>query len=324
MTSRQAGRQTQLTSNGEIMTTRFAVICCAAWLSLTLGVVNQSQAFPVTYTYTGSNYGTNTNAPCQPGFSSEDHIAATVVLDSIYWGMEVDNPPGSSVHFFSGPYSFSGRVRLTTNASGGIIRWYFYDRDGVEGSTNGEPDGRGDDGVFGDHPTCALEAWGAGVHYAAGSRVPEEVWTMQIAPTPTPTPIPSPVPSVTPARCVLSHGYWMNHPETWCMETIHIAGVTYTQAEAIALMRHSSGRDKTYSLMRALITARLNVECQGANAFIIRCYMTFVDNFLCHHPVGSDVRPNSPEWNYVRDIYDELVSFNDGASGDPRCDSSLR
>lgn len=300
------------------MKTKFAVIC-SAWLSLTLGAVNQLQAFPVIYTYNGDAYS-NSNAPCTPGFSNSDHMFVTFTLDSEDWGEENYRLEGAELR--SGPIEVGLYAYVTTDQSGRVISWYMFGYLGGGGVyTDGDPDGSGNDGIASDRLACGIENYVAGTSYAAGSRVPADVWTMEISPTPTPTP--TPAPTATPARCVLGHAYWMNHPETWCMEAIDIAGVTYTQGEAIALMRHGSGRDKTYSQMEALITARLNVACKGANASYIRCHMTVADNFICHYPVGSDVRPNSPEWRYIRDIYYALVNFNAGRSGDPSCGPSL-
>src|SRR6266446_2472758 len=44
---------------------------------------------------------------------------------------------------------------------------------------------------------------------------------------------------------VLTPGYWTNH--AWCMQTIQLGCVTYTRSQAIAIMRTTSTRDKTYS-----------------------------------------------------------------------------
>src|SRR5204863_8210142 len=65
-----------------------------------------------------------------------------------------------------------------------------------------------------------------------------------------------------PPRCVLGSGYWMNHPQAWCMETIQIGCTTYGQTQAIEIMRHNSSQDKTYSLAQQLIAAKLNVLCK--------------------------------------------------------------
>ena len=53
-------------------------------------------------------------------------------------------------------------------------------------------------------------------------------------------------------------GYWKNHPEAWPVEEITIGGVIYTKEEAIGFMEMPDG-DKTYTIFRALVSAKLNV-----------------------------------------------------------------
>src|SRR5438045_7067833 len=59
----------------------------------------------------------------------------------------------------------------------------------------------------------------------------------------------------TQGACVLSPGYWVSHPAGWCMGSIQLGCVTYTEVQALAIMRHNSSQDKTYSLAQQLIAA---------------------------------------------------------------------
>ena len=197
---------------------------------------------------------------------------------------------------------------------------------------------RYDNGICSDLPasteTVALQAGGIAIssnftvsagafsylaHYSGDANYPghdgpcEAVYTVQ--PTPTPTPTPSPA----PGSCALSPGYWMNHPEAWCMETVMIGCATYTQAEAIAIMRHSASHDKTYSLGQQLIAAKLNGACQQSNSSCIASAIAAADNFLCAHPVGSGVTANSPGWQQIKATYDLIVKYNAGKLCAPSC-----
>jgi hypothetical protein len=124
----------------------------------------------------------------------------------------------------------------------------------------------------------------------------------------------------TQATCVLGPGYWKNHPQAWCMETIQIGCVTYTRAQAIEVMRHNADRDKTYSLAQQLIAAKLNVSCQHSSASCIASAIVAADGWLCAHPVGSGVRATSSEWQAIKRTYNSLGKYNDGELCAPSCD----
>jgi Concanavalin A-like lectin/glucanases superfamily len=123
----------------------------------------------------------------------------------------------------------------------------------------------------------------------------------------------------TQGPCVLSPGYWLNHPAGWCMGSIQIGCATYTQIQAIAIMRHNSSQDKTYSLAQQLIAAKLNIACKNTNAGCIAAAITAADNWLCTHPVGSGVKANSSSWQAIITTYNTLVNYNSGTLCAPSC-----
>jgi Concanavalin A-like lectin/glucanases superfamily len=120
-------------------------------------------------------------------------------------------------------------------------------------------------------------------------------------------------------NCLLSSGYWLNHPEAWCMETIQIGCATYTQTQAIAIMRRNSSQDKTYSLAQQLIAAKLNVSCKQSSTSCIASAIIAADSWLCAHPVGSGVRANSSAWQQIKTTYNALVNYNSGLLCAPSC-----
>ena len=152
--------------------------------------------------------------------------------------------------------------------------------------------------------------WGGNLDTVTGGR-----YCAQLpSPTPTPTPSPSPTPG-----CVFGHGYWMNNPQGWCMETVQIGCQTYTQSEAIAIMRHNSGQDKTYTLAQQLIAAKLSISCKNSNSDCVATAITTADSFLCAHPVGSGVTANSSVWQAVKATHAALAKYNDGTLCAPSC-----
>jgi len=157
------------------------LLCAAVSLLLTLGTVNRAQAFLVNYTYFGSNY-TQTNAPSEPGFTLNDHVVATITLDSSFWGTTVNHPPGSFGLINSGPWQVGADAfHVTTDVAGAITAWNLSGAiPGLDISTSGSPDGSGGDNIAGDRPSGGLFFDGASVGYLAGSRIPSTLWTMTI------------------------------------------------------------------------------------------------------------------------------------------------
>jgi hypothetical protein len=111
----------------------------------------------------------------------------------------------------------------------------------------------------------------------------------------------------------------MNHPEAWCVQTIQIGCQTYTQDDAIAIMRNNASQDKTYSLASQLIAAKLNVLCKGTDPCCVSSAIAAADTWLCDHPVGSNVKASSSAWREINATYNTLVKYNDGKLCAPSC-----
>jgi hypothetical protein len=123
------------------------------------------------------------------------------------------------------------------------------------------------------------------------------------------------------ALCTSTSGYWANHPDAWCVQTIQLGCQMYTEADAIAIMQQSTSGDKTYSLAAQLIAARLNGYCAGADSSCVMSAMSGADAWLCQHPIGSGVTSNSPAWKQISATYTTLVSYNEGHLCAPKCRS---
>jgi hypothetical protein len=105
------------------------------------------------------------------------------------------------------------------------------------------------------------------------------------------------------------------------METITIGCVTYTQSQAIAIMRHSTGQDKTYLLAQELIAAKVNIACMNSNPSCVTSLIAAADAWLCAHPVGSGVGGGSI-WNQIKATHAALEKYNTGRSCAPTCHST--
>ena len=108
------------------------------------------------------------------------------------------------------------------------------------------------------------------------------------------------------------------------METIQLGCIVYTQQQAIAIMRHSSSQDKTYSLAFQLIAAKLNTQCKASDPSCIQAQIEAADAWLCQHPIGSGVTANSAAWQMIKSTYFALEKYNEGKSCAPSCDNLLQ
>jgi hypothetical protein len=106
-------------------------------------------------------------------------------------------------------------------------------------------------------------------------------------------------------------GYWKNHPEAWPVQSIVIGGRTYTKAQAIALIEQPDG-DKTYTLFRALVSAKLNVLI-GNNSSCVADTIIAADAWLATYPAGSGVAGSSQAWKIGEPLYLRLDAYNNGA-----------
>lgn len=106
-------------------------------------------------------------------------------------------------------------------------------------------------------------------------------------------------------------GYWKNHPEAWPVATITIGGVTYSRESAIALLEEDP-KDKTTTLFRALVAAKLNVMI-GNDDSCIASTIDQADGWMASWgPVGSRVRASSVAWKLGEPLYRLLDNYNNG------------
>jgi uncharacterized repeat protein (TIGR01451 family) len=121
----------------------------------------------------------------------------------------------------------------------------------------------------------------------------------------------------TANNCTYTQGYWKNHPDAWPVENITIGGVTYTQAEAIAIFNTEPDGDATYILAHQLIAAKLNI-LNGADPSAVATTIDQADDWLTTHPLGSD--PPHPDREQAIVLSETLDDYNNGLIGPGHCD----
>jgi hypothetical protein len=112
-----------------------------------------------------------------------------------------------------------------------------------------------------------------------------------------------------PVIGVAGPGFWKTHPSSWPETNITIAGVTYASSNAFELFRN--GADKSLTLFRAVLAARLN-ELAGADVSCITQALAQAEQWLTEFPRGSGVRGSSEEWQLASPIVEDLEDYNEG------------
>jgi hypothetical protein len=113
-------------------------------------------------------------------------------------------------------------------------------------------------------------------------------------------------------NCTLTQGFWKNHAGAWPVEELVLGGVTYTKAEAIAILRTPPRGDATYILIHQLIATKLNVAA-GADPSAIATVITDADAWLASHPLGS--KPTGADRETGIMLAGLLDDFNNGVTG---------
>ena len=120
--------------------------------------------------------------------------------------------------------------------------------------------------------------------------------------------------------CTRTLGYWKTHPEEWPVDSIVVGGVTYTKAEAIALMKTPPAGNKAISMFHQLVAAKLNVLV-GNNSSCIATVITAADAWLAVNASVSQWRCNQAWSSGGSALHDQLDDYNNGRLCAAHCDS---
>lgn len=105
------------------------------------------------------------------------------------------------------------------------------------------------------------------------------------------------------------HGYWLNHPEAWPMDSLVMGPETLAKASLLDLLALPPRGDATYMLAKQLAAAKLNVAagCPDAPQAAIQ----LADLVLDEVPLGS--RPVGADKESVLAVKDQLEAWNSGS-----------
>ncbi len=110
-------------------------------------------------------------------------------------------------------------------------------------------------------------------------------------------------------------GYWVNNTRCWPLSRIKVGCTTYTQAQALLILRKATAGDKTYLLAAELITAKLNIADDNDPSRSVENAIEAAGLWLSWNPIGSGVGEASgcgysSPWSIGKILYSSLQSFN--------------
>ena len=106
-------------------------------------------------------------------------------------------------------------------------------------------------------------------------------------------------------------GYWKNHPEAWPVQTIVVGNVTYTKAQAIALLEQV-GKDKTLTMFSSLVPAMLNVAIGNDGSCVSSTIAQAQEWMKAYGPAGKNVAASSDAWKIGEPLHRLMDNYNNG------------
>ena len=125
--------------------------------------------------------------------------------------------------------------------------------------------------------------------------------------------------------CTRTQGYWKNHEPDWSSVDLDLGGVTYSHAQALAILKTPSNGDASLILGHQLIAAKLNILVNGASDSAVASAVADADAWLAANldadgalPCG--VSPASAEGAEATSLATVLDQYNNGIIGPGHCE----
>ena len=120
-----------------------------------------------------------------------------------------------------------------------------------------------------------------------------------------------PMPLQPSAPCPHSQGFWKNHPGEWPASSLTLGNETYSQAEALALLRTPVRGDASLILAKQLIAAKLNIMT-GSDRVPVNGYIVDADNLFATYPgkLPYDVHPSTTDGHTMTTLGGVLDEYN--------------
>lgn len=125
--------------------------------------------------------------------------------------------------------------------------------------------------------------------------------------------------------CTRTQGYWKNHESDWSSVDLVLGGVTYSHAQALAILKTPSNGDASLILGHQLIAAKLNILVNGASGGAVSSAVADADAWLAANadadgtlPFG--VSPASAAGAQGTSLATTLDQYNNGLIGPGHCE----
>src|SRR3990172_896993 len=109
--------------------------------------------------------------------------------------------------------------------------------------------------------------------------------------------------------------YWRSHPEAFSIENITIGDLSYTKAEAIAMLKIKA-QDEATALLQEFFTALFNT-LNGADSSAIEATLVEAKGWLSLHSSGDDLTDSDRQ--QAQTLIQALMDYNNGVAGPGHC-----
>jgi hypothetical protein len=125
--------------------------------------------------------------------------------------------------------------------------------------------------------------------------------------------------------CTLTQGYWKNHASDWSSVDLSLGGVTYSHAQAMAVLKTPSNGDASLILAHQLIAAKLNILVNGASSGAVASAVANADAWLAANADADgklpfSVSPASAAGAQATALANVLDQYNNGLIGPGHCE----
>ncbi len=116
-------------------------------------------------------------------------------------------------------------------------------------------------------------------------------------------------------NCTYTIHFWQSNPDIWMIENIVIGDLSFTKADAIAILEVVDP-DPATRLIQQFFAALLN-SLKGADSSTINRTMELASDWLTRHPPGENL--NQAERQEAESLAAELEAYNTGEIGPGHC-----
>ncbi len=116
----------------------------------------------------------------------------------------------------------------------------------------------------------------------------------------------------TGASANCTQGFWKNHPENWCTDSLALGNVIYNQEELLSILGLEIEGNGLVSLAHQLIAAKLNLACGASDEPCIDDADALIGDLVVP-PVGAGHLPTET----TSPLIECLTAYNESTETEP-------